>query len=81
MDLTGTNAANQTISAKRIRRLPTVHHESDLGDALAAMRRAGSHVARAVDRDGRTTGILFLEDVIEVLVGEIEDAAQPPADT
>jgi CBS domain containing-hemolysin-like protein len=81
MDLTGTNAANQTIPAKRIRRLPIVYHESDLEDALAAMRRSGSHVARAVDHDGRTTGIVFLEDVIEVLVGEIEDAAEPAADT
>jgi CBS domain containing-hemolysin-like protein len=81
MDLTGTNAANQTIPAKRIRRLPTVHHKSDLEDALAAMRRSGSHIARALDHDGRTTGILFLEDVIEVLVGEIEDATEPAADT
>jgi CBS domain containing-hemolysin-like protein len=81
MDLTGTDAANQTIPAKRIRRLPTVHYGSDLEDAVASMRRSGSHVARAVDHDGRTTGILFLEDVIEVLVGEIEDAAEPAADT
>ena len=81
MDLTGTKAAEQPIPAKRIRRLPTVYHDSDLEDALAAMRRSGSHVARAVDHDDRTTGILFLEDVIEVLVGEIEEAAEPAADT
>src|SRR4030095_4901296 len=58
MDLTGTNAANQAIPAKRIRRLPTIHHESDLEDALASMRRSGSHVARAVDHERPTTGIL-----------------------
>jgi CBS domain containing-hemolysin-like protein len=81
MDLTGTNAADHAIPAKRVRRLPTIYHESDLEDALASMRRSGSHVARAVDHDGRTTGILFLEDVIEVLVGEIEDAAETAADT
>jgi CBS domain containing-hemolysin-like protein len=80
LDLTGTDSANQTIPAKRIRALPTVHHGSDLEDAVASMRGSGSHVARAVDHDGRTTGILFLEDVIEVLVGEIEDAAEPAAD-
>ncbi|MCU1423994.1 MAG: hypothetical protein JWM51_285, partial [Microbacteriaceae bacterium] len=47
---------------------------SDLEDALAAMRRAGSHVARTLDADGNTTGVLFLEDIIEELVGKIEDA-------
>jgi CBS domain containing-hemolysin-like protein len=81
MDLTGTDGANQTIPAKRIRRLPTVDRGSDLEDAIASMRRSGSHAARALDHDSRTTGILFLEDVIEVLVGEIEDAAEPAADT
>ena len=45
-------------------------------DALAAMQRTGSHLARVVDAGGRTLGVLFLEDVIEELVGEIRDTTQ-----
>ncbi len=41
---------------------------------LATMRRQGVHVARSVDREGPATGILFLEDVIEELVGRVDDA-------
>lgn len=77
MDLSGTPAADRPIPRKRIRRLPTVDHRSDLEDALASMRQSGSHVARVVAEDRRTTGILFFEDIIEVLVGEVADAAGP----
>ncbi|MGJ4846491.1 hemolysin family protein [Leifsonia sp. Le1] len=64
------------VPAKRIRRLVTVFAESDLEDALATMRRSGSHLARVVDADGRTVGVLFLEDIIEELVGEVQDATR-----
>ncbi len=40
------------------------------------MRRSGSHLARAVDAEGATTGVLFLEDIIEELVGEVQDATR-----
>jgi len=34
------------------------------------------HLARVVDADGETTGVLFLEDIIEELVGEVQDATR-----
>ena len=40
------------------------------------MRRLGAHVARAFDEQGATTGVLFLEDIIEELVGEVQDATR-----
>ncbi|UIP58100.1 hemolysin family protein [Agromyces marinus] len=64
------------IPAKRVRRLVSIFDRTDLEDALAAMRRQGAHVARAFDEDGRTTGVLFLEDIIEELVGEVQDATR-----
>jgi CBS domain containing-hemolysin-like protein len=73
MDLTGTEAFRQPVPAKRVRKLATVLRDSDLEDALAAMRRTGSHVASSFDADGVPTGVLFLEDIIEELVGEVED--------
>ena len=51
-----------------------VQRNADLEDALASMRRGGAHVARAVSVMGETTGVLFLEDIIEELVGEVDDA-------
>jgi CBS domain containing-hemolysin-like protein len=33
-----------------------------------------------ISADGRTLGVLFLEDVLEVLVGEIRDATQVQAE-
>jgi CBS domain containing-hemolysin-like protein len=73
MDLTGPEAFMQPVPAKRVRKLATVLRDSDLEDALAAMRRTGSHVASSFDADGVPTGVLFLEDIIEELVGEVED--------
>lgn len=64
------------VPAKRIHHLLPVQETTDLEDALAAMRRAGRHLARVRDASGETTGVLFLEDVIEELVGEVEDATR-----
>ncbi|MEQ4523870.1 CBS domain-containing protein, partial [Nocardioides kribbensis] len=61
------------VPAKRLRRLVAIPREVELEDALSRMRQHGSHVAKSVDADGRTHGLLFLEDAIEVLVGEIND--------
>ncbi|UCR90272.1 hemolysin family protein [Mycetocola spongiae] len=66
----------EPIPGKRIRRLVSITEDTDLEDALAIMRRSGSHLARAVDAEGHTTGVLFLEDIIEELVGEVHDATQ-----
>jgi len=64
------------VPPKRIRRLVSILATADLEDALAVMRRSGAHVARSVNAEGRTTGVLFLEDIIEELVGEVQDATQ-----
>jgi len=74
IDLTDPAHFAAPVPAKRVRRLGAVLRSADLEDALAAMRRAGSHVARSLDENGETTGVLFLEDIIEELVGEVEDA-------
>lgn len=74
MDLTTPAKFNQAVPGKRIRRLASAFSGSDLEDALATMRRTGAHVARVFDAQGNTTGVLFLEDIIEELVGEVQDA-------
>ncbi|HWH98062.1 MAG TPA: hemolysin family protein [Pseudolysinimonas sp.] len=64
------------VPPKRIRQLVSVFRDSELEDALAMMRRTGAHVARAFDELGTTRGVLFLEDIIETLVGEVQDATR-----
>jgi CBS domain containing-hemolysin-like protein len=74
MDLTVPAAFHEPVPGKRIRRLASAYRGSELEDALAVMRRTGAHVARVFDEEGNTTGVLFLEDIIEELVGEVQDA-------
>ncbi|MEY2954448.1 MAG: hypothetical protein RL530_49, partial [Actinomycetota bacterium] len=45
-------------------------------DALASMRRGGQHLAKAVADDGTVLGVIFLEDILEELVGEVQDATR-----
>ncbi len=74
MDLTTPAAFSEAVPAKRIRKLASAFSGSELEDALAVMRRTGAHVARVFNAHGTTTGVLFLEDIIEELVGEVQDA-------
>ncbi|WP_166865359.1 MULTISPECIES: hemolysin family protein [unclassified Salinibacterium] len=66
----------EPVPPKRIRQLISLYREMELEDALATLRRAGSHVARVFDESGATQGVLFLEDIIEELVGEVQDATR-----
>lgn len=67
------------VPPKRIRQLISLYRGMELEDALATLRRAGSHVARVFDESGATRGVLFLEDIIEELVGEVQDATRRSA--
>jgi CBS domain containing-hemolysin-like protein len=73
MEITG-EGFDQPVPSKRQRRLISVARDADLEDALARMRQQGVHMALSVDQDGTPRGLLFLEDALEVLVGEIHDA-------
>jgi len=66
----------EPVPPKRIRQLISIYRGTDLEDALATMRRSGVHVARAFDEVGATRGVIFLEDIIEELVGEVQDATR-----
>jgi CBS domain containing-hemolysin-like protein len=62
------------VPPRRIRSLVALLDSVDLEDALATLRGTGSHLAKVTDASGLTTGVLFLEDIIEELVGEVRDA-------
>jgi CBS domain containing-hemolysin-like protein len=63
------------------RSMATLRAELPLDDALAAMRGAASHLAAVADASGRVLGLAALEDVLEMLVGEVHDPAHEAAGT
>jgi CBS domain containing-hemolysin-like protein len=65
-----------TLPSKRLRPMISIPQTAELEDALAQMRKSGAHIARSFSSDGKIVGCLFLEDIIEELVGEIEDATR-----
>ncbi|WP_458781657.1 hemolysin family protein [Arthrobacter sp. D3-16] len=69
-------AYERPIAESRIRSLANLALDDEIEKAMSVMQRTGSHLARVIGPDGRTKGVLFLEDVIEQLVGEIRDATQ-----
>jgi len=73
---TGRTGYTDPIPAKLIRQLVSIFEDTDLEDALATMRRSGAHLARTFTVTGDATGVLFLEDIIEELVGEVQDATR-----
>ncbi len=64
------------IPVTKVRTLANLSLDEEIEDALAVMQRTGSHLARVIGPGGQTHGVLFLEDVLEELVGEIRDTTQ-----
>ncbi len=61
-----------------VRPAHVVPETKDLGPLLAEFRRLNQHMALVVDEYGAVEGIVTLEDLLEEIVGEIEDEYDLP---
>ncbi|WP_392969772.1 hemolysin family protein [Streptomyces sp. LN245] len=72
LDLEGSERA---VPQQVWRPMATLRSELPLDDALTVMRRAATHLAQVADASGKVLGLVALEDVLELLVGEVRDPA------
>ncbi|HEY7178270.1 MAG TPA: hemolysin family protein [Gaiella sp.] len=70
--------AGATTLAELARPAYVVPENKDLGALLAEFRKANQHMAVVVDEYGATAGIVTLEDLLEEIVGDIEDEFDLP---
>ncbi|WP_147917916.1 hemolysin family protein [Ruania zhangjianzhongii] len=60
----------------RVRPLAVAHTDDEIETVLGAMQRTGAHVAGVKGPAGESVGVVFLEDILEELVGEVRDSMQ-----
>lgn len=71
------NAGADASIEPAVRDAPIIPETKPLDDLLTELQRQRSSIAIVVDEYGRTVGIATIEDILEEVVGEIEDETDP----
>jgi CBS domain containing-hemolysin-like protein len=82
LDLRAINLATTLAEAKIIRKLLYVPPSMTAMDLLAQMQATRVHLALVVDEYGGTDGLVSIEDLVEQIVGDIDDehdSDEPPS--
>ena len=82
LDLRAVDLAQPLIATSIIRKLLYVPPSMRAIDLLAQMQATRIHLALVVDEYGGTDGLVSIEDIVEQVVGEIDDehdSAEPPS--
>jgi len=74
-DIVATLHLNPTAPGFRpiVRLIPSVRSDEGIASCFERLMREHSHIALVRDTDERVVGMITLEDILEMLVGEIED--------
>jgi CBS domain containing-hemolysin-like protein len=73
------NAGGDASLEPAVREVPVFPETKPLDDLLAELQRQRSSIGIVSDEYGRTVGIVTVEDILEEVVGEIEDETDPRA--
>jgi CBS domain containing-hemolysin-like protein len=63
-----------------VREIHRVPETKPVDDLLREMQEDGTHMSVVIDEYGNTAGLATMEDLVEVIVGEIRDEHEPDAD-
>ncbi|MDP9170921.1 MAG: hemolysin family protein, partial [Acidobacteriota bacterium] len=63
-----------------IRPISFIPETKPVDDLMREMQQDGAHMAIVVDEYGNTAGLATMEDVLEVILGEIRDEHEPESD-
>jgi CBS domain containing-hemolysin-like protein len=72
------NRDKRLSSIRVIRQIPKIKENTKADDVLLMMKRKRKHIAAVVNANNKTVGIVSLEDVVESLVGDINDEFDGP---
>ncbi len=71
----------RTLTVRELLRMVRLVPETKpVNDLLREMQHDGAHMAIVVDEYGNTGGLVTMEDMVEVIVGEIHDEHEPERD-
>lgn len=79
LSLTSPEKMHEPIPASVVRPLTKTAHSDELEEAFAEMRLDRNHVHSVVNEEQKVVGLVFLEDILEELIGEVYDATQTGA--